>query len=63
MHMNCYVCENDLCQTRFAIDSLSDGNGGDITCPNCGDDVTDTGEVVVNPSIIGRKSAINMGYI
>lgn len=56
MHMNCYVCDNDNCQTHFAIESLNDS--GTASCPNCGDDVTDTSEVIVDPHIMGRSTAI-----
>lgn len=61
MHLYCYVCDDDGCQTHFAIDSLS--SQGDPTCPNCGSEVTDTNEVIVDPKIMGIYQAKNEGRI
>jgi hypothetical protein len=61
MHLYCFVCDNDNCQTHFAIQSWS--SQGDPTCPNCGSEVTDTGEVIVDPRIMGISQASKEGRI
>jgi len=56
MRYNCYTCDNESCETHFAIQSLDDYDNP--TCPNCGGETTDTNEIIVDPKIVSRASVI-----
>lgn len=60
MHYICYCCEE--CNAHFAIQSLDDN--GVEGCPVCNsEEIVDTGEVIVNPHILGKSVAKAKGYI